>query len=145
MTETVDNVQESANSQQYIPPPGPASTVAELRPGTEGHNLTLKVISSKNVRTGRGTSAGLSEAIVGDETGVIVMTCRQGQVDIVKPGNVISVKEGFVTLFKGSMRLSADPKNPESVTKADDPPSIEPNTQFNVSMIEYEIVQAEQK
>ena len=39
------------------------------------------------------------------------------------------------------MRLAADPKEEGSVTKSDSPMSGEPKTGFNVSMIEYEIVQ----
>ena len=39
------------------------------------------------------------------------------------------------------MRLAADPKDENSVVKAEKPATFEPKTTFNVSMIEYEIVQ----
>ena len=43
--------------------------------------------------------------------------------------------------MQGSMRLAADPKEESNVTKSSSALSGEPNTGFNVSMIEYEIVQ----
>lgn len=59
--------------------------VDQLRPGTNGHNLTVKVVSSKMVlQKGRPDGAQLrqmriAECVVGDETGVIIFTARNGQ------------------------------------------------------------------
>lgn len=120
----------------YVTPPGPVTTVAALRPGTSGHELTLKVLSSKLVRPG----ARISEAVVGDASGVVVMTCRNAQIEVVKAGAVITVKNGSVDMYKGSMRLVADAKDEGNVTVADSPGKFEANTSFNVSMIEYELI-----
>jgi len=46
----------------------------------------------------------------------------------------------YLDMFKGSMRLAADPKEEGSVTAAEAPGSFTPNQALNVSMIEYEIV-----
>lgn len=59
--------------------------VDQLRPGTSGHNVTVKIVSTKMVLQ-KGRADGpqarqlrISECIVGDETGVIVFTARNDQ------------------------------------------------------------------
>ena len=61
------------------------SKVAELRPGTSGLNLTVKVVDSKLIMQ-RGRSDGpqvrqmkIAECLVGDETGMIIFTARNDQ------------------------------------------------------------------
>lgn len=59
--------------------------VDQLKPGTSGHTLTVKVVSSKTVlQKGRPDSGHLrqtkiAECLVGDETGTIVFTARNEQ------------------------------------------------------------------
>lgn len=67
--------------------------VDRLQPGTSGHTLTVKVVSSKNVtvnaRPNRSSMGALSrpgpramriaECLVGDETGSIIFTARNDQ------------------------------------------------------------------
>ncbi|EHA8589692.1 hypothetical protein COCNU_scaffold011959G000030 [Cocos nucifera] len=59
--------------------------VDQLKPGTSGHTLTAKVLSSKTVlQKGRAASAQLrptriAECVVGDETGTIIFTARNDQ------------------------------------------------------------------
>lgn len=54
--------------------------VAELRPGTYGLNLTVKVVSTKVVtQRGPGRQMRLVECLVGDETGMIIFTARNDQ------------------------------------------------------------------
>jgi replication factor A1 len=65
--------------------------VEQLRPGTSGHNLTLKVVDSKIVvqrgGVGGGRSDGgnqsrqmrIAECLVGDETSMIIFTARNEQ------------------------------------------------------------------
>ncbi|KAL5100384.1 hypothetical protein RYX36_004711 [Vicia faba] len=62
----------------------------ELKPGTSGHTLTVKVVSSSSVKTvssrgGRSSviasrPSRIAECIVGDETAVIISTARNEQV-----------------------------------------------------------------
>ena len=73
--------------------------VEELKPGTSGHTLTVKVVSSKNVKAvnkgGRSTVIAarpqqltrISECLVGDETGCIVFTARNDQGTFLQPYN----------------------------------------------------------
>lgn len=59
--------------------------VDQLSPGTSGHTLTVKVVSSKMV-VQKGRPDGpqvrqmrIAECLVGDETGMIVFTARNEQ------------------------------------------------------------------
>jgi hypothetical protein len=60
------------------------SKVEQLRPGTHGHNLVVKVLDSKMVLQ-RGRAEGgrqqmrIAECLVGDETGIVVFTARNDQ------------------------------------------------------------------
>lgn len=59
--------------------------VDQLRPGTSGHTLTVKVVSTKMVlQKGRGDGTQvrqmrIAECLVGDETGMIIFTARNDQ------------------------------------------------------------------
>jgi len=59
--------------------------VDQLRPGTSGHTLTVKVVNAKMVMQ-KGRSDGpqsrqmrIAECLVGDETGMIIFTARNDQ------------------------------------------------------------------
>lgn len=59
--------------------------VDQLRPGTSGHTLTVKVVSAKMVLQ-KGRADGpqvrqmrIAECLVGDETGMIIFTARNDQ------------------------------------------------------------------
>jgi len=59
--------------------------VEDLKPGTNGHTLTVKVLTAKTVlQKGRAASANLrqtkiAECLVGDETGTIIFAARNEQ------------------------------------------------------------------
>lgn len=61
--------------------------VNELRPGTSGHSLNVKVVNTKMVlQRGGGRPMGpqarqmrIAECLVGDETGIIIFTARNDQ------------------------------------------------------------------
>lgn len=59
--------------------------VDQLQPGTSGHTLTVKVVSSKTVMqrarpiVNNVRSVRIAECVVGDETGTIVFTARNEQ------------------------------------------------------------------
>ncbi|KAF3957715.1 hypothetical protein CMV_017298, partial [Castanea mollissima] len=62
--------------------------VDQLRPGTSGHTLTVKVVSTKMVLQ-KGRADGpqvrqmrIAECLVGDETGLIIFTARNDQVTV---------------------------------------------------------------
>ncbi|KAK1280174.1 hypothetical protein QJS04_geneDACA002858 [Acorus gramineus] len=117
--------------------------VDQLRPGTSGHTLTLKVVSSKMVLQ-KGRSDGpqmrqmrIAECLVGDETGMIVFTARNEQVDLLKPGATVILRNAKIDMFKGSMRLAVDKWGRVEVTEPADFTVKEDN---NMSLVEYELV-----
>ncbi|KAJ8494115.1 hypothetical protein OPV22_015836 [Ensete ventricosum] len=117
--------------------------VNQLRPGTSGHTLTVKVVSSKTVLQ-KGRAAGsqvrqmrLAECLVGDETGMIVFTARNEQVDLMKPDATVILRNAKIDMFKGSMRLAVDKWGRIEVT---DPADFTVKEDNNLSLIEYELV-----
>eukprot|EP01121_Diplochlamys_sp_Union-15-3_P008328 TRINITY_DN2206_c0_g2_i1.p1 TRINITY_DN2206_c0_g2~~TRINITY_DN2206_c0_g2_i1.p1 ORF type:complete len:146 (-),score=25.58 TRINITY_DN2206_c0_g2_i1:128-538(-) len=113
----------------------------QLEPGTSGHNLILKVVNStivvEKTRTDS-TKIRIAEALVGDETGSIVLTARNDQVDIVEPGNTIEVRNAKIDMFKGYMRLAVDKWG--KISKYDRSTAFEVDTSNNLSNVEYELV-----
>jgi len=93
------------------PRPQPVNVkVSELTPDSKAVNVTAKVVSKGEVRNttgGRDYSAHrVVDALVGDETGCIYMTLWDDNIDKVKEGDTISVKNGYINLFRGNMRLN---------------------------------------
>ncbi|KAJ4729757.1 Nucleic acid-binding, OB-fold containing protein [Melia azedarach] len=127
--------------------------VEQLKPGTSGHTLTVKVVSSKPVqvnkpRTGRSLTTlaqptrppRIAECLVGDETGTIYFTARNDQVDIMTPGTTVNLRNAKIDMFKGSMRLAVDKWGRIEVTEPTDFVVKENN---NLSLVEYELVNVE--
>ncbi|KAJ6833789.1 uncharacterized protein M6B38_338830 [Iris pallida] len=117
--------------------------VEQLKPGTNGHTLTVMVLTSKTVlQKGRAASANprhtkIAESLVGDETGVIVFTSRNDQVDLTKPGATVILRNAKIDMFKGSMRLAVDKWGRVEVTE---PASFSVKEDNNLSLVEYELV-----
>ncbi|KAF7822959.1 replication factor A1 [Senna tora] len=125
--------------------------VEQLKPGTNGHTLTVKVISSKPVKTAvnnKGLRSSMvlarparpsliAECLVGDETGTIIFTARNEQVDIMKPGSTLILRNAKIDMFKGSMRLAVDKWGRVEVTE---PANFQVKEDNNLSLVEYELV-----
>ncbi|KAL2903233.1 hypothetical protein RDABS01_001943 [Bienertia sinuspersici] len=118
--------------------------VEQLRPGTSGHNLIVKVVDSKLVMQ-RGRSDGpqvrqmkLAECLVGDETGMIIFTARNDQVEKMKAGTTVTLRNAKIDMFKGSMRLAVDKWG--LVEVAQEPADFTVKESNNLSLIEYELV-----
>ncbi|KAM2108058.1 hypothetical protein ACFX1Q_024956 [Malus domestica] len=104
--------------QQSNAKPGlrkPVFTKVELlKPETSGHTIVAKVLGSNPVlQKGRSVSQHLrqtriSECLIGDETGTILFTARNDQVDLMKPGATVILRNARIDMFKGSMRLAVD-------------------------------------
>ncbi|XP_072966407.1 uncharacterized protein At4g28440-like [Typha angustifolia] len=119
--------------------------VDQLKPGTTGHTLTAKVLSSKTVlNKGRAAAPAahvrptrIAECLIGDETGTIVFTARNEQVDLMKPGDTVILRNAKIDMFKGSMRLAVDKWGRVEVTE---PASFTVKEDNNLSLVEYELV-----
>lgn len=117
--------------------------VDQLRPGTSGHTLTVKVVSSKlvmqrNRSDGQVRSTRIAECLVGDETGIIIFTARNEQVDKMKEGATVTLRNAKIDMFKGSMRLAVDKWG--IIDDTVEPADFTVKEDNNLSLIEYELV-----
>jgi len=84
--------------------------VGSLKHDLQNLNLIVKIL---NIGSSRGVPSRndqrqhwIAEAIVGDETGTVVLTLWDDQIRMFKANDVIEIKGGYTTLFKGSLRLN---------------------------------------
>ncbi|XP_071706598.1 uncharacterized protein At4g28440-like [Rutidosis leptorrhynchoides] len=120
--------------------------VNQLRPGAFGLNLTVKVVNSKMIQTrGRNNTQGrnmrLAELLVGDETGVVVFTARNDQVDTMKEGSTVTLRNAKIDMYKGSMRLAVDKWGRVEVAESAD---FSVKEDCNLSLIEFELITVEE-
>jgi len=114
--------------------------VGELNPSSRAVNVLAKVVSKsevRNVAAGRdGEPHKVSDAMVGDETGCIYLTLWDDNIDKVKEGDTINVKNGYINLFRGNMRLNIGRYG--TLEMAEQAIASEVNTQNNMSTQVYE-------
>ncbi|CAN7133041.1 uncharacterized protein At4g28440 [Brassica rapa] len=123
--------------------------VEQLKPGTTGHTLTVKVVDANPVvpvtRKARpGASMGrpsqpsrIAECLIGDETGCILFTARNDQVDLMKPGETMILRNSRIDMYKGTMRLGVDKWGRIEATE---PASFTVKEDNNLSLVEYELI-----
>jgi len=63
---------------------------------------TPRTVSSRRDQT----EHRVSEALVGDETGSLLLTLWDNQIDQLSVGDVFEIKNGFTSIFRGSLRLN---------------------------------------
>ena len=114
--------------------------VGELTPQSRAVNVTAKVVSKSEIREipmGRdGSAHKVCDALVGDETGVVYLTLWDDNITKVNEGDSIRVENGYVTLFKGNIRLNIGKYG--KLEPAKEPLTVEVNTENNVSSKAYE-------
>ena len=114
--------------------------VGELNPSSRAVNVLAKVVSKsevRNVAAGRdGEPHKVSDAMVGDETGCIYLTLWDDNIDKVKEGDTVNVKNGYINLFRGNMRLNIGRYG--TLEMAEQAIAGEVNTQNNMSTQVYE-------
>ncbi|CAN7137579.1 unnamed protein product [Brassica rapa subsp. narinosa] len=122
--------------------------VDQLKPGTSGHTLTVKVVSQTSVPQKPNTASSshlrpnrISECLVGDETASILFTARNDQVELMKPGATVNLRNAKIDMFKGSMRLAVDKWGRIEVTE---PVEMVVKEDNNLSLVEYELVNVEE-
>ncbi|KAI9197951.1 hypothetical protein LWI28_007276 [Acer negundo] len=123
--------------------------VDQLRPGTNGHNLIVKVLKSDTVlpktrpTTATATaspnlrSTRIAECLIGDDTATVLFTARNDQVDLMKPDTTVIIRNAKIDMFRGNMRLAVDKWGRIEVTEPADFVVKEGN---DMSLIEYELV-----
>ena len=110
-----------------------------LEPGTRV-NMHLLVHSVKVVRERKryeGTINRIAECVVGDEHGCVNLIAKDEQLDVVKEGQVITVRNSHANVVKEHLRIEIDrwaKVEPSTQQVA----SV--NTSKNLSDVEYELV-----
>ncbi|KAK4361178.1 hypothetical protein RND71_020130 [Anisodus tanguticus] len=130
--------------------------VDQLKPGTEDINLIVKVLStdvvvdkSQNTKQQSHSHVYLSqsrikrvaESLVGDETGSILFTARNEQVDLMEPGSILLLYGAKIQMYRASMRLAVEHRVQIIIAE---PVEFVVNEENNLSSIEYELVNDEE-
>jgi replication factor A1 len=79
--------------------------VENLSPNSRGIDIAVKIVSKGAVRETMG-GRRVADALVGDETGCIYLTLWEDDIARVNEGETIAIKNGYVSIFRGSMRLN---------------------------------------
>ena len=110
--------------------------VADLKPNFVDVNAIVKVVSVSSPRTVISRRSGrehrIAEALVGDETGSVVLTLRDEMIEMLKTDQVLEIRSGYTTLYKGSLRLNVGRKGEVRKTNVE---IATVNTKNNLSQI----------
>ena len=114
--------------------------IERLTPSSREVNVVAKVVSKSEVRTVSGRSGfsthRVADALVGDETGCVYLTLWDDNIDQIGEEDTIRIKNGYVKLFRGNMRLNIGKYG--SFEVLDESPIEEVNTENNLSEKRYE-------
>ena len=114
--------------------------IGELNPSSRAVNVLAKVLSKsevRNVAAGRdGEPHKVSDALVGDETGCVYLTLWDDNIEKVKDGDTVNIKNGYINLFRGNMRLNVGRYGTLEISET--PIAGEVNTENNMSTKVYE-------
>ena len=113
--------------------------VENLDPNSRRVNVSVKVVSKSEARETvsrmDGSTHRVVDALVGDETGCIYLTLWDDNIDKVEEGKNLAIKNGYINLFRGSMRLNIGRYG--SFEPVEEGPE-EVNTENNLSEKEFE-------
>jgi replication factor A1 len=84
--------------------------IGDLKPGFRNINTIVEVVSVGEPRvvfSQRDRSEHkVTEALVGDSTGAVLLTLWDDQITRFIPGEEFEIRNGYTSLFKGSLRLN---------------------------------------
>lgn len=114
--------------------------VGNLTPRSRAVNIIAKTISKGEVREVASRRDGqthrVCDLLIGDETGCVYLTLWDDDVEKVEDGDTVNIKNGYVKLFKGSIRLNVGRYG--TLETAEEPLEVEVDTENNVSTKVYE-------
>jgi ssDNA-binding replication factor A large subunit len=117
-------------------------TMKDLQPGTRV-TMNLKVedvkITSERKRY-EGTVNKNADCLVGDEYGCAIMIAKDDQLNLIKEGGYITIRNAHANVVKEHMRIEIDKWAKIEVSGKDVPKIKSVNTTNNLSDIEYELV-----
>jgi len=111
----------------------------KLTPDSREVNIIVKVVSKSEVRnvTGRDYSTHrVADALVGDETGCVILTLWDDNIDKINEEATLRITNGYVNLFRGNMRLNIGRYG--SFQLLEESPITEVNKENNLSDKRYE-------
>ena len=114
----------------------------DLQPGTRV-TMHLKVESVKITRERRryeGTVNRSADCLVGDDAGCAVLIAKDNQLDIVKEGHFITIRNAHANVVKEHMRIEIDRWAKVEAYTEKGAPVKNVNQVNNLSEIEYELV-----
>jgi len=124
--------EESSESKELV-------KIEKLGPNSREVNAIVKVVSKGEVRnvTGRDYSVHrVADALVGDETGCVVMTLWDDNIDKINEEANLQITNGYVNLFRGNMRLNIGKYGSFQILKESTITKV--NTENNLSEKRYE-------
>lgn len=81
-----------------------------LKPGFRDLIMIVKLVDTGLQRVvssrGRRSEHRVGEALVGDETGSVLLTLWDNQIERFGLGDVLEIKKGYTSVFRGSLRLN---------------------------------------
>jgi replication factor A1 len=84
--------------------------VSDLRPGLRGINVKVKCLSKNEEREvvskNTGDALRVTEALVGDQSGSILLTLWNDDIDKIELEKVYQLNNTYTSVFKGSLRLN---------------------------------------
>ena len=84
-------------------------TIRGLEDGAGGIEIRVRVLSKeepRKVRTRKGEEHTVVDACVGDRTGLVLLSLWDEMAAEVDVGDVIDIKNGYSSRFRGGMRLN---------------------------------------
>ena len=81
--------------------------VSDLKPYLEKVYLKAKIVEMGEIREVSRGERRVADALVGDDTGCIYLTLWDESIEEFKAGDGLHVENGYVSVFRGSMRLGA--------------------------------------
>ncbi|QOJ78413.1 single-stranded DNA-binding protein [Infirmifilum lucidum] len=85
--------------------------IADITPSTRRFSVTFKILNvgdEKQITSRRdGSEHRVADVLVGDETGVAILTAWDSEIDQLRGmvGETVSLVNGYVSLYQGKLRL----------------------------------------
>ena len=83
--------------------------ISELKAGMRNVSLTAKIDSVGQPRTVNLKSGGtnnVADAVISDESGTIKLSLWGDDINKVRPGDKVSIENGYINTFKGENSIS---------------------------------------
>ncbi len=84
--------------------------VDDLKPNLRRLNIIVRVVNlgePRQIRSRRtGSEHRVAEALVGDETGSVLLSLWDDQINRFRSEDVMEIKNGYTSLLRGSLRLN---------------------------------------